>query len=313
MKAPRRMAKGVGRVLAAPVLVVSVWLANLLVALPAAVVVGEGLGDAIGKSEAGERLLEGFDFGWHGETKAEAGALVGTLDPARLVTGGWIDNLDRWWSGQLFQHSAPILAFGALFALVWILLSGGVLSHLHRPPRRFTLAGFAGDGAGFFFRFFRLALLSAPLYYGIFRLARWLFARIERATMDLTVERTLLIYYLLAAALVVLLVVTVKMIFDYARVAIVVAERRSALLAVFAGLGFVLRRPLATYGLLALFGLAAIALVAARQLVVPGVDQDSWLAITGVFLLGQAFLVARLVLRLGLLAGELTLYEEEKR
>lgn len=298
--------------LAAQAVVAVVWAANLLVALPAAVVVGDGLKASIGDSEAGERLLAGFDFGWHGETMAEGGPLLETLEPGRLVSGGWLANLDDWWGGQQFERSAPILAFGGLFALVWILLSGGVLAHLHRPPRRFSLAVFLGDGAGFFFRFLRLAVLSAPLYYGIFRLARWLFARIERATIDLTVERTLLIYYLAAAALVAAMVVTVKMCFDYARVAIVVAERRSALLAALSGLGFVLRRPLATYGLLALFGLAGAALVAARQLVVPGVGEASWLGIAAVFLLGQAFLVARLVLRLGLLAGELTLYEEVK-
>ena len=50
-----------------------------------------------------------------------------------------------------------------------------------------------------------------------------------------------------------------------------------------------------------------------RQLVVPGVGQGSWLAIAAVFLLGQGFLLARLVLRLGLLGAELTLYEEEMR
>lgn len=313
VKTPRRMARGVGRVLAAPFVVAVAWAANLLVALPAAVVVGESLRGSIGKSEMGERLLAGFDFGWHGETMAEADALLETFEPDRLVGGGWLVNLDGWWGGQMFKQPAPVLAFGALFALVWILLSGGVLTHFHRPPRRFSLAGFLGDGGGFFFRFLRLALLSAPLYYGVFRFGRWLFSRIERATTDLTVERTLLIYYLLAAALVVALVVTVKMCFDYAKVAMVVGERRSALLAVFSGLGFVLRRPFATYGLVALFGLAGVALLTARELVAPGVGQGSWLGILAVFALGQAFLLARLVLRLGLLAGELTLYEEEIR
>ena len=104
-----------------------------------------------------------------------------------------------------------------------------------------------------------------------------------------------------------------KMSFDYARVAIVVGERRSAFLAALAGLGFVMRRPIATYGLLALFALAGLVLLMVRQLVVPGLGESSWLGIAAVALLGQAFLVARLILRLGLLAGELTLYEEETR
>lgn len=307
------MFAGIGRVLSAPRLLAVVWLANLLVALPAAVLVVDGLRAAIGASEAGERLLAGFDFGWRGEVAAEAEGLLDTLEPGRLASGGWIDNLDGWWSGELFRQPAPILAFAGLHALVWLLLSGASLAHFHRPPRRFALAGFLADGAGFFFRFLRLALLAAPLYYGIFRFARWLFRRLERSTLEMTVERTVLIYYLLAAGLVILLLVTVKLAFDFAKVAMVVGERRSALLAALSGFAFVARRPWAVYGLAAFFGLAGVALLAVKELTAPGLGQRSLAAILGVFAVGQVFVAARLALRLGLMAGELALYEEDNR
>ena len=311
MRSLRRMTAGLGRAVAWPRLVAVTWLANLLVALPAAVMLGDRLRRSVGKSEAGERLLEGFDFSWHGEFMSDAEGLERTFEPGRLVTGGWLENLDGWWSGRLFEQPAAILAFGGLFTLVWILLSAGVVAHYHRPPQRFRLAEFLADGGGFFFRFLRLSLISAPIYYGIFRLARWLFPSIEDAMRDVTAERTVLVYNLLAALVIVVLIATVKMGFDYARIAMVVEERRSSLLAALRGLGFVVRRPLVTWGLLLSFALLGLVLLALRLWLVPGVGQQSILAILAVFLLGQAFLLARLGLRLGLLAAELALYEDE--
>lgn len=301
---------GLAAAIGAPRLLAVVWLAGGLVALPAAVVIASTIASSVGESAVGQRLEEGFDMDWHGEFAHQARGLETSFEPSALVGGGWLDTLELWWSGEIFRLQPAILAFGAVFGLLWILLSGGVLAHFNRPGRKFSLGALLADGGRLYLRFLRLALLSAPLYYGLFRFARWIFPRIERATVDVTVEKTVLATNLVAVALIVVLSVTTKMVFDYAKIAVVVEERRSAILALLRGLRFVLRRPLRTYGVVALFSLLGAALLAFYTLVAPGTGPSSFAAAILVFLLGQLFLVGRVTLRLGLLAGELALFRD---
>ncbi len=301
---------GLAAAAGAPRLLVVLWLASVLVALPAALAVGTDLALSVGRSQVGERLIEGFDMDWYGEFSHDAHGLSTSFKPEVLVAGGWLDTLEAWWSGEIFTKRPEIVVLGGLFALLWVLLAGGILAHFNRPGRRFSLGPFLADGGRLFLRFFRLALLSAPIYYGIFRLARWLFPRIEQATLDTTVERTVLAYNLFGVVLIVALVMTAKMIFDYAKIAVVVEERRSAILAAFRGLRFVVRRPLRTYGLVLLFGVLAALLLLVYTAVAPGSGPSSLVGAALVFVLGQLFLLARLALRLGRLAGELALFRD---
>ncbi|MDH3743694.1 MAG: hypothetical protein OES47_01175 [Acidobacteriota bacterium] len=301
---------GLTATIAAPRLLAVVWLAGVLLALPIAAMVATAVASSVGKSAVGQSLEQGFDMDWHGEFAHQARGLEKSFTPSVLVGGGWLDTLDVWWSGEIFSLGPEIVAFGILFAFLWILITGGILAHFNRPGRRFSLGSFLADGGRLCLRFLRLALLSAPLYYGLFRLARWLFPWIERITVDKTVERTVLAYNLAGVAVIVALLITVKMVFDYAKIAVVVEERRSAILAVLRGFRFVLRRPLRTYGMVVLFSVLGAVLLLIYTLVAPGTGPASFAGVTLVFLLGQLFLLARLSLRLGLLAGELALFRD---
>ena len=61
--------QGLGRAVAAPGLLLLLWLVNLLIALPAAILIEESIHDSLKWSRARELLREGFDTGWYGEFK----------------------------------------------------------------------------------------------------------------------------------------------------------------------------------------------------------------------------------------------------
>jgi hypothetical protein len=301
--------QGLRHVTAVPGLLAFLWLVNLLVAVPAAVVVGEAIHDSAKWSTANESLREGFDTGWFGEFKADAQGLAATFEASQIGVGSTFDALEAWWSGGLFRLPPSIIVLGAVFAGIWLFLMGGILSRLHRPWDRWRLGDLLAAGSEYFPRFVRLGVLSGALYYGILRLSAWLFPWLQEASRDVTSETRVLGYNLVAAGLIIGLLVGVKAVFDYAKISMVVDGRRSALSAALRGVGFVLSRPLAAGGLVALFGSLTAFIVVLYSLVAPGAEQSSPATILLAIAASQLFLVVRLTLRLGLLGSELALFE----
>ena len=102
------------------------------------------------------------------------------------------------------------------------------------------------------------------------------------------------------------------MVFDYARVALVAEQRRSAILALGRSLGFVATRPLACAGLyLCLFAVSVLVL-GLYAIVAPGPNQGTVSTIFLAFLVSQAYIVARIATRLWFLASQMDLFRSSK-
>ncbi len=304
----RAIFAGLGRAAGTPRLVLFLWLANLLVALPAAVAIGDSIHRSIGASQVHETLREGFDLAWHGEYAQAARGIERTFSPSVLGIGTVFDNLEAWLFGGLFTGEPTIVALGVLWGLLWMFFAGGILDLCARPGAPFVAGRFLNTGGNYFFRFLRLGAISAALYWGVYRLGRWLFLRVGEATRDITSEGRVLLWYVAAAVAVVLLLALVRTIGDYAKVAIVVERRQSAVVAFIRGLVFVATRPfraLAVYGGLALAGVAVLALY---WLVAPGAGGAGWASVGLALLAGQALVAAKLALRVALYGAELALF-----
>lgn len=322
------ISRGFSLALGAPKLVLLLWLATVAAALPAALLVGDALADSFGTSLVAERMRQGFDMDWYGEFETSARGLEATFTPTLAGAGVVYDNLEGWWSGRMFagrDEARPpaagqsgsgqpeggfpgLLGLGVAFALGWAFLTGGVLERLARPTEGLAFDRFAAAGGRYFWRFVRLALLSGVLYFLVYALGRRLYRAIQEATRDVTEERTILLWIFLAAALVVLLLHLVRMVFDYAKIATVVDQRRSVLGSLRAAGRTVLRHPVKTCGVYLGFGVFAVLLLALYVLLAPGAGPASLPGILLAFLFGQLYLALRLFLRLGLLGGQLSLY-----
>ncbi len=300
---------GFGRVLASPALVLFLWLVNVLVAIPLAVSMAGSIEDSIGASLVHQNLRDGFDMGWYGEFAARAKGVEQTLSPSLVGAGAFFDNIEAWLNGRLFEMLPILVAGGVVYALLWALFLGGILHRYHDRRGLFRLSEFFSQGGEFFFRFVRLAVLSGFLYYLAYRFGSWIFGRIEEATLDVTVEKTVFGYVVAAALLVALLLTLVNMAFDYAKIATYRENRRSMILAALKGFRLVVgnfgRATLLYYGL----GFAGVVLLGVYHVVAPGPGQASVPGVLFAFLVGQAYLVAKLVLRLTFYAGQMALYD----
>jgi hypothetical protein len=310
----RAILRGLSTALSSPTLVLGLWLLGLLFALPLSWMVASALESDLGASRVQESLRHGFDMDWYSEFEGRARGLATTFEPSRLVgVGPFLDNLEGWVSGQLFQNHPAIVGFGAVFGLAWILCLGGVLDRLSNRARGFGLEPFFESGGRLFGRLLRLALISAPFYYGIYRLSRWALQRIADSTQDQAAELPRLAGVVAATLAIALLLHLLRMIFDYAKVALVVEDRRSSLGAALSGASFVLRNPIRTLSVDLGFVLLSVILLWIYHWIAPGTGQSTVFQLILATLVMQLFLILRIFVRLALLSAELELYRFVER
>lgn len=301
--------KGFWRVISSPGLIVWLWIVSVAVTLPWAWVMSESIQTSLGGSLVSDELQEGFDMDWFGEFTSNAKGLETTLTPTITGIGAFYNNLEAWFSGDLFEMYPGLVGLGILYALLWVLFMGGVLERTSGSEGMFNLGRFFSTGGRFFFRFVRLAVVSGFLYYLVYRFGGWLLGWVETSTLDVTVEKTVLARLVLAAAVISFLLTLVNMVFDYAKIATFKEDRRSMLLAAFRGLGLVFSNPLKTMGLYYALVAVGVLLLVLYSTVAPGVHQSTTTGIFLAFLVGQGFLVAKLILRLWFYGGQMALYE----
>ena len=308
MSAVRALFGGLGKVLASPSLVLWLWIVNLVVALPFAALMASSLRESIGESLVHEKLRRGFDMGWYGEFIAEAKGIEQTFTPSIVGAGAFFDNIEAWFNGKLFELTPGLVGIGMIYALVWTLFLGGIFHRFSAGAGLFRLGEFFQQGGAFFFRYLRLALVSAVLYYGVYQFAAWLFSKIAETSRDVTIEENVFAYVVAGSVLVVFMLTFVNMVFDYAKIATYRENRRSMLVATLTGFGFVLSNLGRTLTLYYGLGAVGIALLLLYQSIAPGVSQATTVSVAFAFLVSQAYLVAKLALRLTFYASQMTLY-----
>jgi hypothetical protein len=289
--------------------VTGAWAASLFMALPLALVLREMIATHLGESLAAGAALRGVNWDWWQEFSAQATGIGTTFTPSILGFAAVLRNL----SDLIDHRSLATVVAGVLAAwlVVWSFLSGGILDRLARN-RPLGAAGFFAASGTHVFRFVRLGLVAWLVYYLLFTFVhRWLFEDLwEPATRDFTVERTAAYVRLALYAVFGLLLALVNLVIDYARVRIVVEDRRSVIGAIAGGLRFVARRPGRATALYAINTLGFLVLVAMYALVAPGARHTGvaeWTAL----LVGQAYIVGRVWVKLQFYASQVAFFQGE--
>lgn len=298
---------GVRRVNGAPMLLAGMCAVTLLLALPLSLALRGMLEAHVGRSLAADAAAAGANLTWWQEFQSQASGLGATFVPSIIGFGGVLDNL----SGLLdnLPMAATIAGATSAWMLIWSFLSGGVLDRLARDRRTRSHGFFAACGVHVW-RFLRLGILAWLIYVFLFlHVHHWIFDEAYPSLIvDTTAERTA---FLLRAAGYILfgsILVFFNLIFDYARIRIVVEDRRSALGAIAAGARFVRRNLGAVAAVYALNALAFVVLLALYALLspgAPGAGPSMWL----VLLVGQAYIVGRHYLKLVFYASETALFQ----
>ena len=298
--------EGWRRVLRAPGLSASIVAATFLFALPLALVVSRAIEQHLGASVEAERALEGWHAGWAAEFGAGAQGLARTFTHEILGFGGTLATL----SGLLDRVALapPLAAAVVAYLALWVFLTGGILDRLARGRSLGAAAFFAACG-GYFWRMLRVAVLAGGAYYAAFAwLHPVLFSNLFNSlTRESTEERDVVAVRAAMYVVFLLVLLAIGVVADFAKVRLVVEDRRSALGAFAASLRFIRRRFVRTLALYAV-NLVALAIILRLWLqVAPEASAATWL----VLLTGQLYLLARIWARLAFVASEAVFFQGE--
>ena len=300
----RSFFEGWRRVGSAPAVLLGVYLLTLVLALPLAITMRGLLRTHLGASLAADTAARGVNYDWWQEFVSQTTGLGTTFSPTIIGFAATLDNISSVLDGQ--REVAPIAGAIALYLAGWTFLAGGIIDRYARQRRTRAYGFFAASG-GHFFGLLRLAVASGLVYWWLFAYVhRWLFLEwlVER-TRAIGVEREVFLWRLSVYLLFGLALVIVNVIFDYAKIRLVVEDRRSALGALSAGMRFVWRHPGRVATLYALNVVAFLVLLLLWALVAPGAR----LPIGIVFVAGQLYLLVRLALKLQFLASQTALFQ----
>jgi hypothetical protein len=296
---------GIRRVNSAPFVLFGMCALTLLVALPLSIALRGLMAAQLGDSLFADALADGASYDWWQEFLSQASGLGTTFVPSIIGFGAVLDNL----SGLLDNLPMATTVLGATSAwlVLWSFLSGGVLDRYARM-RPTRASGFFAACGTHFWRFLRLGVLGWLVYGTLFgQVHPWIFDDLYPwATRNMTAERSAFAVRLLGYLVFGGMLFICNVVFDYARIRIVVEDRRSALGALVAGARFVRRHP-AVLRLYLINGACFVLLALLYALVSPGAPSGFaiWIALA----VGQIYIVLRHYVKLLFYASQVAYFQ----
>lgn len=294
---------GLRRVVHAPWLVLLLWCVTLAITVPPAILLNNAVTTHLGSSLEADTAASGMNYDWMQEFRAQADSLGRSLRPDVIGFAAVVDNASAF--ADVDQRPLVVVIGGVTFVgLMWF-LTPGLLCRL-AANRRIGPGSFTGACGAFFGRIVRLNIVSMMFYgtlVGAFH--QWLFDDVfEAVTRDMTVERTAFLVRVACYVVFFALLALCNLVFDMAKVRLVVEDRRSVLATIVSALDFTAsnRRLVAgVYGA-NLFTLAIV--VAAYAAVAPGVG-GAGAGMWATFVIGQLYVAARLFVKLSFWSSDI--------
>jgi hypothetical protein len=305
------------------------WFVNVVLAMAIALPTMKQLDGYLRGSVADEQILERTDPTWVGTYRAdmEKSEYVRGVDWSIYQYAPFLNHLEMQMNGAFIKTLADFV-YG--FFIRWELNLGPTsllffLSLLYVCTNTFLAGGFIGiyakqypstfteflmDGARYFGKFFRLALVALILYYLFYSLlVDWINSGIQSWTQNDASEAVPYRYYMIRNVVVLFMVSLLSMIFDYARVRMVVDERTSSLGASYAGARFAFANFANTYGLYLLLIVIGFVLIVLYAVVENMIPQHSYWPLVLLFIVQQLYMLFRLWLKANFYASQTRLYQ----
>jgi MFS family permease len=309
MKAIINFSKGFKATRSTLQMVLLLFTINLIFSLLLAIPMYNSLNNSFGRSEAGERMAEGFDYLWWQEFRDEAKGIERTFTPSIIGKGAILNNLEGLIQMQFSSLPLTILILGVLYIILHTFLAGGILSTFNQEVPKFTMRKFAEGAGSYFFRFLLLMFISSVFFIVIAVLIRKGFVSILNNFSRNSLTEVAPFYLgLLFSAVIFFLFLFIQMVFDYARIKIVREESRNVLESALKAFGFVFKHPLSTLGLYYLIFFFSVMVTIVYILFKGFVPQSNFPGVLIVFLLQQMFIFAVIWLRCCLYSSQMELY-----
>ena len=305
------------------------WFINVVVTMPLALPVLNQLDGYLRTTVMDEKIAQKMDAAWANSYRAdmENSEFLGALNYSIFGYAPFVNHLDMQMNGtfirtlggflydfffrwQINKASTSLLfLLSLLYVCINSFLAGAFIA-VYSKEYPFSFTEFLSEGARYFGKFFRITLVALLVYFLFFSLiVDWMNSSIARWTQAEASETVPYAYYMTRNVVVLFFFSFLSMIFDYARVRMVVDDRTSSLAATAAGTKFAVTNARFTYGLyllLCFLGFVLIALYAIIEKVTP---QESYWPLLFLFVLQQCYMLARFGLKAAFYACQTGMYQ----
>ncbi len=296
-----------------PKMVLFLFIINLFFSLLLAIPMYNSLKDSFGRSEAGSTMAQGFDYLWWQEYQDEAKGLETTFSPSVIGKGAILTNLENLIQMRFLSLPPILLVFGLFYIILHTFLAGGILTIFSQDVPRFTMKEFIQGAGSHFLRFFGLMLFSWVFIIAIgssFQDA--LISILSNISSNSLSEVTPFFIGLGFSALIFILLLFVQMVFDYARIKVVLEESRNIFKSILDALGFVFKYPFSTFGLFYLIFIFQVAVTMIYILLQEIIPQSNLPWVLATFIIQQLFIFSVIWIRCLLYSSQMQLYRYMK-
>lgn len=242
------------------------------------------------------------DYDWLDEVTAHRRGLLGTLTPAVIGVAAPFDNLDRFASARAIPDFA--IAMSGALLIGWAWLWGGVISRFAGVRQRFFSAC-----SRLFIPVLTLNIAGVLVAIAVYALARLLlFDLIYPRLSNGAAESTAFAWRVLLTLAMIAPLSAITLAFDYARIAMIIDGPIPVPAAIRVGAATVRSHTIAVTALIVISGLLLAGLLAGYGAFefIPG---GSVPKLSRIILVGQAYIVVRVALRLLNAAAQVALYQ----
>jgi hypothetical protein len=310
MKALINALKGFRATKNTALMVVLLFILNLAFSVILVVPMYHSLKESFGDSLVGERMAQGFDMLWWEEFRDQSEGLEKTFTPSMIGKGAILNNLEGL-VGMTFLALPPaILILGLIYITFRTFLAGGILSTFHQSKARFSPKKFFGAAGTHFFAFFLVMLVSWVFYFGVLGILFRGFGSIRNSVAQYSIsEITPFTLGLIFSAILLFVLFFLQMLFDYARIQIIVEQKSRILLAVRDSFLFIVKHLGSTLALFYLLFFVNVFVTLIYLLLQSLIPQNSALGVIFVFIIQQLFIFTIIFTRCWLYASEMELYK----
>jgi len=305
------------------------WFVNVLITMPLALPVLSQLDGYLRNTVMDEKVLQRMDATWADSYRAdmESSEFLHALDYSVFGYAPFVNHLEMQMNGTFIKtlggflydfffrweinkaSTSLLFLLSLLYVCVNNFLSGAFIA-VYSKEYPFSFTEFLTEGARYFGKLFRITLVALLVYFLFFNLAvDWINNSIARWTQAEASETVPYAYYMIRTVVVLFFFSFLSMVFDYARVRMVVDDRTSSLAASAVGTKFAMTNVRSTYGLYFLLCLMGFVLVALYAMIEKVLPQDSYWPLLLLFVLQQCYMLARFWLKAGFYACQTSLYQ----
>lgn len=310
MKAILNLIQGFKQAISAWRMVAVLLLINLLFALLLAVPMYFSLDDSFGSSQVSERMAKGFDYLWWEEFRDQAEGWEGTFSPALIGKGAILNNLEGLILTRFLEFPPALLIFGFLYLLLHSFLAGGILAIFSFEQTAFNSKTFFAGAGQFFPKFLGILLISWIFVFGgVGMLSNWFRSLVNTAASSASSEITPFVLNLIVSFCILFLILFFQMVFDYARIRIVLTNEKNIFKSVLSAFSFVFMHLGTTLGLFYLVFLTNILATLAYLALVSIVPDTNFPGIIALFFIQQFFIFSVIWVRCWLYSSQMKLYQ----